>query len=56
MFRLREAALYLGTTESAVRRMVRRRQIPYMILGHRYLIDRLALDRYIEQHTIGVVV
>jgi len=54
LLRLKEAAAYLGTTEGAVRRLVRRRDAPFLIIGHRYLIDRLDLDRYVEKKKLGV--
>jgi excisionase family DNA binding protein len=49
-----DAAAYLGAKRWAVRRMVRSRKLPYVPIGRAYLIDKLDLDRYIDQNKIGV--
>jgi excisionase family DNA binding protein len=54
MLKMTDAAAYLGAHPNAVREMVRRREIPYVKIGHTYLIDKLDLDRYIEKNKIGV--
>ena len=45
-FLLRRAAIYLGTTENALRHRVERRQIPFIKRGGTVWFDRVALDRW----------
>jgi excisionase family DNA binding protein len=51
---LKDAAVYLGAHLWAVRQMVRGRELPYVQIGRKHLIDRLDLDQYIEEIKIGV--
>jgi excisionase family DNA binding protein len=51
---LKDAAVYLGARLWAVRQMVRNRELPYVQIGRKYLIDRLDLDRFVERNKIGV--
>jgi excisionase family DNA binding protein len=49
----KDAAAYLSMSVDVVREMIQKRQIPYILNGRRYLLDRLDLDRYIEKIKIG---
>jgi len=49
----KDAAAYLSMSIDVVRAMIQKRQIPYILNGRRYLLDRLDLDRYIEKIKIG---
>jgi len=51
---VKDAAAYLGAHLWAIRQMVRNRELPYVQIGRKHLIDRLDLDRYIEKIKIGV--
>ncbi len=51
---LKDGAVYLGAHLWAVRQMVRNRELPYVQIGRKYLIDRLDLDRFVERNKIGV--
>lgn len=51
---LKDSASYLGAHLWAVRQMVRNQELPYVQIGRKFLIDRIDLDRYIEQNKIGV--
>lgn len=47
------AAAYIGETESALRTMVQRRQIPFVRTGKRSIrFDRRQLDRWITERTV----
>jgi excisionase family DNA binding protein len=49
---LREAALYLGRTEEALRMMVRRNQVPGVVrIGRKTQFDRRKLDAWIANRT-----
>jgi excisionase family DNA binding protein len=52
---VRGAAAYLGTSERHVRRLVERRQIPFIKLGSgrsaRLRFDTARLDGWIEEHS-----
>jgi len=51
-----EAAAYLGLTESALRAMVQRRQVPFVRTGKRQVrFDVVRLDRWIEERTVDEV-
>lgn len=48
-----EAAAYIGETESQLRTMVQRRQIPFVRTGKRSIrFDRRQLDRWIAERTV----
>jgi excisionase family DNA binding protein len=49
----KDAAAYLSMSIDVVREMIQKREIPYILNGRRYLLDRLDLDRYIEKIKIG---
>ncbi len=51
---VKDAATYLGAHLWAIRQMVRKRELPYVQIGRKHLIDRLDLDRYIERNKVGV--
>jgi excisionase family DNA binding protein len=47
-----EAAHYLGISYWTVRDLVFRREIPFIKIGRRVLIDRLDLDAYLDRSKI----
>jgi excisionase family DNA binding protein len=49
LLRIPEAARYLGSTISAVRALIWSRELPYVKIGQRYLIDRADLDAFIQK-------
>ncbi len=51
---LKEAATYLGRSEHALRAMIAARRIPFVQEdeGCKIMLDRKALDRWIEAHTV----
>jgi excisionase family DNA binding protein len=51
---VRDAATYLGAHLWAIRQMVRNRELPYVQIGRKHLIDRLDLDGYIERNKVGI--
>ena len=50
----KDAATYLGAHLWAIRQMVRNRELPYVQIGRKHLIDRSDLDRFIEKNKTGV--
>jgi len=52
---LKDAAVYLGAHLWAVRQMVRGRELPYVQIGRKHLIDKVDLDKFIETNKIGLV-
>jgi excisionase family DNA binding protein len=48
LLRIKQAATYLGGTEWFVRTLIWGREIPFLKLGKRLLLDRSDLDRYID--------
>ena len=46
----RQAGDYIGRTESAVRQMIQRKQLPVVRFGRNVRIDRLDLDRMIDEY------
>jgi excisionase family DNA binding protein len=46
--RIEEAAEYLGVTLTAMKAAVRNGEIPHVLFGRRYIIDRRAIDAYLE--------
>jgi excisionase family DNA binding protein len=46
---VQEAAAYLGTTVPAIRQLIYRRELPFVKLGKRHIIDRQDLDKFIER-------
>jgi len=45
---VREAAIYLGRSESAVRHLLNRKILPSLKVGKRIHLDRLELNKWIE--------
>jgi excisionase family DNA binding protein len=50
-----EAAVYLGMTEKALRQAMYRRAIPFVKNGRAVRLDRLQLDRMIDDRTVQAV-
>jgi excisionase family DNA binding protein len=48
---VQEAAAYLSTTVSAIRRLIFKSELPFTKLGKRFIIDRQDLDKWIEEKT-----
>jgi excisionase family DNA binding protein len=46
---VQEAAAYLSTTVPAIRQLIYKRELPFVKLGKRHIIDRLDLDKWIEK-------
>ena len=44
---LREAAVYLGCTEKALRKLVERRSVPFRRAGRRLIFDLAELDDWV---------
>ena len=44
-----EAARYLGISYWTIRDLVFRREIPFVKIGRRVLVDRLDLDAYLDR-------
>ena len=49
LFSQQDAACYLGISYWTIRDLVFRREIPFVKIGRRILVDRLDLDAYLEQ-------
>ena len=52
LLNVREAAQYLGLQDDTVYRKARLRELPSVKVGRALRFDVVALERYIEQHTI----
>ncbi len=48
----RELAAYLGVDPVTVRRLMRRKAIPYIKLRGLYLFRREEIDAFLERHTV----
>jgi len=46
---VKEAAVYLSTTVPAIRQLIYSRQIPYVRVGKRFVIDVKDLDAWLER-------
>lgn len=46
-----ECATYVGRSREAVRMLVKRRQIPHLLVGRRVQFDRERIDRWINRHS-----
>ena len=55
LLNVREAAQYLGLEVDTVYRKSRLREVPCVKVGRALRFDVRALERYIEQHTIGTI-
>jgi excisionase family DNA binding protein len=51
----REAAEFLGIAVDTVYRMARLRELPSVKVGRALRFDVVALERYVEQHTIATI-
>jgi excisionase family DNA binding protein len=49
---VRETAQYLGLQEDTVYKKARMRELPSVKVGRALRFDVVALERYVEQHTI----
>lgn len=47
-----EAALYLGISYWTLRDLVFRRELPFVRIGRRVLIDRIDVDAYLDRSKI----
>ena len=52
---VKDAATYLGAHLWAIRQMVRNRELPYVQIGRKHLIDKVDLDKFVEKNKIGLV-
>ena len=50
-----EAARYLGLSVDALHKWVQLRAIPHVKAGRALRFDLVALNRYIDEHTIGTI-
>lgn len=55
LLNVREAAAFLGLAEDTVYRKSRLRELPSVKVGRALRFDRVALERYIELHTIPTI-
>jgi excisionase family DNA binding protein len=46
---IKDAASYLSCAVWAIRELIWKREIPFVKIGRRYLIDRTDLDQFIDQ-------
>jgi excisionase family DNA binding protein len=46
---VQEAAKYLSTTVPAIRQLIYRRELAFVKIGKRHIIDRQDLDKWIEK-------
>ena len=46
---IKEAAIYLSTTVPAIRQLIYSRQLPFVRVGKRYVIDVKDLDAWLER-------
>lgn len=46
---IKEAATYLSTTVPAIRQLIYSRQLPFVRVGKRYVIDVKDLDAWLER-------
>ena len=51
----REAAEYLSLAVDTIYRMARLRELPSVKVGRALRFDLVALERYVEQHTIETI-
>ena len=55
LLNVREAALYLGIEVDTVYKKSRLREVPCVKVGRALRFDVKALERYIDQHTVGTI-
>lgn len=55
LLNVREAAAFLGLAEDTVYRKSRLRELPSVKVGRALRFDRVALERYIELHTLPTI-
>ena len=56
LLNVRETAQYLGLQEDTIYKKARLRELPSVKVGRALRFDVVALDRYVEQHTIETIV
>src|SRR5260370_40808484 len=49
LLHIQGVAHYLSSTRSFVLKLVRKKKIPFLVVGHRYVIDIRDLDAWIEK-------
>ena len=52
---IEQAAVYLGQARQTIQHLARTGNIPSVLVASRILIDRIDLDRWIEEHKRGWV-
>ena len=52
LFSQQEAASYLGISYWTIRDLVFRRELPFVKIGRRILVDRMDLDAYLDRSKI----
>lgn len=55
LLNVKDAAKYIAGHEWYVRTLIRNRQIPYLVVGRGYAVDRADLDQFIDKQKIGVL-
>ena len=55
LLNVREAAQYLGVSVDTLHKWVQLRAIPHVKAGRALRFDLVALNRYIDEHTIGTI-
>ena len=55
LLNVEEAALYLGLQADTVYKKARLRELPSVKVGRALRFDVVALERYVEQHTIETI-
>ncbi|HXA76015.1 MAG TPA: hypothetical protein VNV41_02680 [Candidatus Acidoferrales bacterium] len=50
---IHEASIYICATHWFVEELCRRKKIPHILNGKRFVIDRRDLDRYMEAHKVA---
>lgn len=51
---VKAAAQYLSMSVDVIRDLIRKREVPYIPNGRRYLLDPADLDRHIEKIKVGI--
>ncbi len=53
-FKVNELAEYLGCSQSAIRKLVTNKKIPFFNVGRRILFRKEAIDKWIHQQEINI--
>jgi len=53
LLNVKDAAKYIAGHEWYIRTLIRNRQIPYLVVGRGYAVDRTDLDRFIEKQKLS---